>query len=147
MYIGDAGVLVDGGQLVEVVLASRAGLTCADVDAVMGQGKTAFASTDALVLTLGTINGDLSVGTYDVSGTGSGNFAKIARLMTTSATCASVVDDMATSGSVTFTAVDASRVAGTYDLTFGSNGSYAGAFDITPCPESQANDATGPACQ
>ncbi len=147
MYIGSGGGEVDGGQIVGIVLASRSGLTCTDFESIIGQGKTAFASTDSLDLTLGTINGNLSLGTYDISTTPSGNFAKAATLRTTSAACASVVNDAATSGSVTLTAVDASRVAGTYDLTFGTSGSYSGAFDITPCPESQANGATGPACQ
>ena len=89
-----------------------------------------FANLDLLNLGVGGQNAPLTAGTYDVGAGGA-----TAAFSTMTSTCTGRPNVNATSGSVTLTRVGSARIAGTYDVTFGVQGRFLGAFDVSICPQ------------
>jgi hypothetical protein len=121
------------GQL-NIFLTSRADVTCATALANEGSGKNVgFASLDALELSVLTAGGDVAAGTYAISSSSALPYQAAATFTTTTSACASDLDVKATGGAIVLTQVSATEVQGTYDVTFGSEGSFNGSFDVTIC--------------
>lgn len=151
--LADAGcvsTVTTSGQVVVVLLTNRSELTCSLLQA--GSPKD-YASADLLTLGVFTQTGTLSNGTYPVTATANAASGAIAQFQTSTATCAEGVKPQAASaGSVTLTAVSSTRAAGTYSVTFGTQGTFSGSFDIPICSVpngsgSSGADAGPPVCQ
>jgi hypothetical protein len=118
------------GQVVAVILTNRAGISC---ETVTGQGNK-FANLDALELAVGTAGGTVATGTYTLVGAESGlSSGAEAILLTTSANCGQSLDLTASSGTITLSAITATSVSGSFNVTFGSMGSFSGSFDEPLC--------------
>lgn len=138
------------GQSVGVILTNRRELTCAALNTT----ATSYANADALALTVLDATGNVSPGTYDISPDAGLNAspAAFAAFKTTTSTCGDGLDLSATGGTIVLTDVSSSHVAGTFDVTFGSQGSFSGSFDVDTCtlPDGGLSTASGDggvACQ
>jgi hypothetical protein len=125
------------GQVAEVILANRPNLTCA-VQQANQSSNVEYANLDSLLLGVFVPGTDVSIvppGTYDVLDTKSpsGMKGSAATLNTTDAKCNHALNVTATSGTVTLTAVSHQQITGTYNLTFGSQGTFTGSFDSPVC--------------
>ena len=92
---------------------------------------------DSTVLQLLVASGGpspLPAGRYEVLAANASGPGVSAFLGGDDSTCTSNPVYRATSGDVTITAVDSSGVKGTYNLTFGENGTLAGSLDAPFCP-------------
>jgi hypothetical protein len=125
------------GQGVIVVLMNRPNVTCALLRSLVTKG-TALASLDVLALEVGNDNGDLAAGTYDLpSGVGQASFD------TFTSTCATGLYLTATGGTITLSQMSSAGVAGTYAVTFGTQGTFTGSFNVTSfCDEPDAGSAS-----
>jgi hypothetical protein len=132
------------GQVVIVVLTNRSDASCAAAQADEATGASFdFASFDELELAVVAPTGTVTTGTFPVVGdTGPAptTTAAGADFTTTDASCNTVVQALATSGSITLTQLTATTVSGTYDVTFGTQGSFSGSFAVDIC---QLPDAGG----
>ncbi|HEY1695997.1 MAG TPA: hypothetical protein VGG39_27710 [Polyangiaceae bacterium] len=149
---GGAGSCTSTGQEVVVILTNRSDATCSAAQTQLASGnEAAFANFAELELLVANVTADVAAGTYDVVNAGStATEGSLAKYGTTDASCASSATAQASGGSVTLTAVSASRVTGSYQLTFGTEGSFSGSFDVPICnlPDAGGNgaDAGAPAC-
>jgi hypothetical protein len=153
---GDGGgeTCTSTGQAVIVVLTNRSDATCAAAQAEATSGTSfAFANFVELALLVSNATGTVAPGTYSiVSPSSTARSGAAAIFGTTNATCASVIDSTAASGSITLTQISATDVSGTYDVSFGSEGSFSGAFDVAVCDLPDAGTVSGsgggpPACK
>ncbi len=126
------------GQAVGVLLTNRAAADCGLL--LESNPDTNFANF--AYLSLGVVSGDGTVGpgTYAIAG---GNVGASEEYATSSATCEEALDVTATSGSITLTEVSATSVAGTYDVTFGTQGSFTGSFEASVCTLPDGGISTG----
>jgi hypothetical protein len=153
---GQSCVTTSSGQVVVVALTNRADATCGYIQSQAASGTdTTFANFDVLVLAVGTPNGDVTPGTYNVGAMGSigptSTQTAFAQLETTTATCVSGNAIPATGGTITLTQAGPGAVAGSYEVTFGTQGSFSGSFDVETCaiPDAGARsfDAGAPVCK
>jgi hypothetical protein len=141
------------GQAVIVILTNRSDATCAAAQSQLASGKEAtFANFAELEILVANATADLAAGTYALVNRGStATEGAIAEYATTNSSCASSGPDDASGGSVTLTAVNSSRVAGSYQVSFGTQGSFSGSFDVPICdlPAAGGNtaDAGTPVCE
>ena len=132
------------GQALGVSLTNRSDLTCATLESDEESGaNTEFANFDALVFEVLGKSGPVTVGTYNLV-TGSSTAGANATFQTTSATCASLPQLLATSGTITFTQITATYLAGSYAVTFGTHGSLSGTFGADVCALTGGPLPTGP---
>jgi hypothetical protein len=96
----------------------------------------------ALIVAVSAMGGSVATGTYAVVTQGFGATASYA---TQDATCNTSFSENASGGSVTLTTVSGSTVAGTFDLTFGSD-HLTGSFSAPICSYAPA-DGGATACQ
>jgi hypothetical protein len=118
-------------------LASRGPDVCPAVSSTSTNTVTELANVDSLELTVVNVNGQVTAGTYDVAPSGdTSNPSPLtsAVFSTTTSTCAGGVSLGATGGTITLTEVSAARLAGTYGVTFDTQGSFSGTFDVPICP-------------
>jgi hypothetical protein len=135
------------GQLVAVLLSNRTELTC---PALQSGGSHDYANSDLLTLEAFTGTGTLTTGTYDVVTSGDVTSGAQAQFETSTSTCADGVSLQASAGSITLTEVSASTATGTYSVTFGTQGTFSGSFDVPICDLPNgvvSSDAGPPVCQ
>jgi hypothetical protein len=151
-YEGDAGLPVGYGQALTVLLTNRSEVTCANVPPLF---PIAGAAQVQLIVT--NPPGVLTPGTYPVSVPLYSARASGAGYTVLPTDCSGAgIEVIATSGSVTLTAVTSTRITGTYDVTLGpplgadggSTGSLSGSFDVPPCGSSNTDGGAGsvPVC-
>jgi hypothetical protein len=75
-------------------------------------------------------------GTYDIATSPSSTPYAAGELKTTTSTCAVGLNVTPTSGTVTLSQVSSTSVSGSYDITFGTQGSFTGSFDVAVCDSS-----------
>ncbi|HEY6461863.1 MAG TPA: hypothetical protein VIY73_16975 [Polyangiaceae bacterium] len=133
--LDDGGSCAQSGQVLSVGLSNRGDSTCAALQQNVVQPQNVeYANLEALLLIVVSPNGTSAPGTYAIPGsTGTAGIQAGAQLDTTNASCAPAIHVSADGGSITLTAVSTTEVAGTYDVTFGSQGSYSGTFDVPLC--------------
>jgi hypothetical protein len=141
---------VHKGQVVGLLLTNRAELTCTYLQDLVGSGHNPnFANLDLLELTVGTENGTVASGTYDiVTATNSVDGAR-AYFSTTTASCQEGQNVSADKGTITLTEVDGARLKGSYSVTFGTQGAFTGSFDVPVCtmPDAGPAQTTPSPCQ
>lgn len=124
------------GYLAEIVLANLSILSCSFVQSSF-DSNTNYANADVLVLAVGSASSSIAAGTYDIvaadAGQSGATTGATAQFQTTTSTCGNGLDLTATSGTITVSAVSSTRISGTYDVTFGSQGSFTGSFDSPLC--------------
>ena len=135
--------VVDGGPpqcspgSVQVWLTNRTDDTCSFLQSVSASETeiAEFANQDVLVLNPANPNGELTPGTYEVVPRTATNSttATTATLLTTTSTCKEDINQSATGGTITLTVATSAELKGTYDVTFGSQGSFSGRFDVAVC--------------
>ncbi len=134
---GTQCVTVSSGQVLAVVLTNRAVASCSTVLGDIATRSAAnFSNLDSLALDVGTSSGDITPRTYPIltsQAEAAGTSGSTAGLTTTDGTCNQKLDTSATSGSVVITSISSTEVAGTYDVTFGTSGSFKGSFDVPIC--------------
>jgi len=96
----------------------------------------------ALVVAVSAMGGSVATGTYSIVSQG---FGATASYTTEDTTCNTSFSENASSGSVTLTTVSGSTVAGTFDVTFGSD-HLTGSFSAPICNYS-AGDGGPTACK
>lgn len=128
-------VTTSSGQTVVVALANRSEYTCSYFQAAIDSNAGPhFANTVGLELAVGNNNGNVTTGTYDVIPVGAvSNSGAGAYFSTTTATCSPGLVNDATGGTVTLSRLSPTEIAGSYDVTFGAQGSLAGSFDVPVC--------------
>lgn len=146
------------GQAVVIGLTNRPETTCATLVAEeSAHANQEFANMDTLVILVANETGDVATGTYavvnmEVDASVKATTAAGGMFLTTTSTCKSGLQVESTAGSVTLTQVSASSVQGTYSITFGSQGSFSGSFDVALCNLPDASlfvtvgDAGTPTC-
>lgn len=154
----DAGeTCSSGGQAIAVLLTNRSDATCSLVlrDIATKTGVR-YANFDDLELVVASDSANLATGAYSVVGSLGSQGATsgaTAFFKTTTSTCVEGVNAQATSGSITLSQVSPTNVSGTYEVTFGTQGSFTGSFDVSICdlPDgglgAQPGDGGLPACQ
>jgi hypothetical protein len=140
---------VNGISGADVVMTNRADQICA----TYGDPNVQYASLALLELTFG----ELATGTYtfvDTLSPGGGNAGQgqtaLGRLYVTDPQCGQVTDIYATSGSMTVSSFSPTAMAGTYTVSFGSQGTFTGAFDVDICPTPDGGilgNGMAPTCQ
>jgi hypothetical protein len=145
---GQGSVTVAGTSLYSMVVTiTDYPSACASEQATASQGVL---KADATTLTM-LVGADspIASGEYSVtSPTGATPPILSATFSQTNAQCSSVLDGgliAATSGSVTFTTVSASKVAGAFTLSFGSD-QLTGSFNTSPCGASFGDGGTTLTC-
>ena len=122
------------GQALTIIMSNRAGETCSNIfgDINVAGG---YASYELLGVGVGTDTGTLKPGTYNFTGkTGNVTSGAFGEFVTTTATCGKGLELQSSGGSLTLTAISADSAQGTYDVSFGSEGSFSGSFNVTMCP-------------
>lgn len=109
----------------EVALTNVAD-TCGVIEREQSGGPEP-SSTTVLVLAVTGSGTSVAPGTYPIAGS-----AVFAEFATTDAQCRSVLNDQATSGSITFSAVNPNEITGSFDVTF-PDGHAAGSFTAPIC--------------
>jgi hypothetical protein len=140
------------GQVVFVELTNRSDATCGAVQSEESSGMSeSFANLDGVLLGVASAMGTVSTGTYDIvpqdGGVTSGAQAIFA---TTNTSCQPGVSITATGGTITFSQITSSSVTGSYSVTFGSQGTFTGSFDVDICELPDAGNVTGntqPVCK
>jgi hypothetical protein len=126
---------VSSGEGVAIVFSNRANITCATLLSLLDTGtKESYANLDLLLVGVVNTSGAVTTGTYPITTSENVTEGAEAALLTTTATCQEGADESATTGSVTLSAIDATSVSGSYDVTFGTSGSFTGSFDVALCP-------------
>jgi hypothetical protein len=115
---------VSDGQSISVVLTTLPAWTCASAIAAT-HANEGFGNVKELVFGVGNTNGNVAVGTYAFP-EASGEF------ITTDGSCHGT-PVFATGGTITFTEIASAALVGTFDLTFGSQGTVAGSFNVPLC--------------
>ena len=146
---GGGTTCTSSGQIVEVVLTNRADATCSVAQQAQASNEQLqFASFDELAVIVENVNGDVTPGTYPIVAQNSNaTVGSGVEFQTTNATCSPVISTTAISGTVTLTTLTSGEVAGSYQASFGSEGSVSGTFDVAICnlPDSgSTNGASGP---
>jgi hypothetical protein len=100
-------------------------------------------SATALIVAVTAMGGAVATGTYGVVAQGFGASASYA---TDDMSCNTSFSEGASAGSVTLTVVSGSTVAGTFDLTFGSD-HLTGSFSAPVCSYTTADGGATTACQ
>jgi hypothetical protein len=120
------------GQTVIVELTSRDDATCSFLQTHESSSQVVrFADIDVLGLGVGVSTGTVAPGTYDVGGSGAAPEV-YAAFSTSDPTC-NAHTLTASSGTITIAELTAANVRGSFDLTFGSSGSFSGSFDVPVC--------------
>jgi hypothetical protein len=146
----DAGqTCTSAGQVVIVLLTNRADATCALAQSEEATGANVeLASFDDLEIGVGTPTGTVVTGTYSVPAPNAGASGSVAvgQFGTTDASCHAGQQVQATSGTVTLTTLTATTVTGSYNLTFATQGTFSGSFDVDVCqlPSDGASGDGGP---
>jgi len=151
----DAGEsCTSSGQALVVMLTNRSDATCsAALNTIASKTDYGYASYDDLELAIVTDSGNVSTGTYTIVGSQTATSGAVAGFATTTSTCALGVNTQATSGSITLSQFSSTRVSGTYRVTFGTQGTFTGSFDVSICdiPDGgfaeRLGDGGKPACQ
>jgi hypothetical protein len=128
--------IADGSDECEVVveLTNRAGYTCGTM--LAADPTATRANFDDLFLTVASGKSRLTTGTYEIASTDAGTAyvgGATGGLITSTSRCETELNRATTGGFVTLTQVTPTRVAGTYGVTFGTEGSFSGAFDVGIC--------------
>ncbi len=139
------------GQYLLIALTNREEFTCAVVAAEQGGPRREFANLAAVQFGILDPAANLAPGTYPVevpvavAGQVSTAAVGQASLYTSNASCNTDMNLQATGGTITLQAISATRAVGTYDVTFGSQGSFSGSFDVPFCslPDAGAGSSTG----
>jgi hypothetical protein len=144
---GDVTCPSSFSRSVSVVFTNRSDATCAAIQSDVASNTTfEYANFDYLAVSVNVANGDVVAGTYEIVASQSSNVTgAAASFVTTSSTCVATPLS-ATTGTVTLTQVSASSVAGTYNATFGAQGTFQGSFDTAICVF-DAGSASTPAKQ
>jgi hypothetical protein len=133
------------GYAAEVILANLSILTCSLVETSFNS-STSYANADALALEILNLSGPVTAGTYNViapdAGTSGVTSGASAQFTTTTATCGNGLDLTATSGTITVSAISGSSISGTYDVTFGTAGSFSGSFNTAVCAVPDAGSSS-----
>ena len=133
------------GQALAVLLSNRAALTC---PALQTPGSRDYANFDLLTLEAFTETGTLATGTYNIVTSENPASGALAGFQASTSTCTESVNlPNATAGTVTLMEVSSTSVAGTYSVTFGTQGTFTGSFDVPICslPDGIAPSNAGPA--
>jgi hypothetical protein len=145
---GESCTSATNGYIAQIILANLSILSCSFIESSF-DSNASYANADALELSILNPNGDITAGTYDIVAADAGepgntNIAA-AEFSTTTSTCGDGLDVMASSGTITVSAVSATSISGTYDITFGSQGSFAGSFDSPACavPDAGSTSSEG----
>jgi hypothetical protein len=144
---GQVCTSTSSGQAYVVILTNRADATCETLQSTNVDKN--FASFDTLTLTVGTVTGDVSPGTYAiVAANMAATSGAAATFNTTNASCAIVTNASATSGSITVSAASSTSVSGTFSVTFDTQGTFTGSFSTGLCavPDGGLSGGNGP-CQ
>ena len=131
------------GQALLIALTNQAAGSCSALVAdITSKQEPSIANLDALALIVANEAADLTPGTYPVVTTGNPTSGSLGEFQTTTATCGVGVSQQSTGGSVTLTSVSASAVAGSYSVTFGTEGTLSGTFNVDICaiPEGGLSD-------
>jgi len=141
------------GNVVLVALTNRGDASCAAVAASQAtpNGIT-FSNLDVLELYVGTPTGTVAPGTFTISGPLGSAAMVTAFFGKTDATCRASLSAQATAGTITLTQVSPSSIVGSYDVTFGAQGSFQGTFDVATCDVPDAGttphgDGGPPTCE
>lgn len=142
---GPSCVTTSSGQTVVVALTNRADATCEYIQSqATATTQTSLASFD--VLLLGVYSQTVvTPGTYAVSDVLAPTPGTAARLQTSTASCGKGLNIPATSGTITLTQAGPGEVAGSYSVTFGTQGTLTGSFDVPVCnlPDAGATSSSG----
>lgn len=134
------------GQAVAVVLTNRADATCSALVNAYASGEgLSYANFDYLQLGAQNDAANVGTGTYDIITTATATSGATATFVTTTSTCGMGINANATGGTVTLTKLTSSEVAGSYDLTFGTQGTMSGSFDIPVCDLPDSGSTSGAA--
>jgi hypothetical protein len=152
---GDDGgeTCTSSGQVVVVLLTNRADVTCGLAQSEISSGANVeFASFEELELAVINEAGNVATGTYTIVDPASGIEPGAEALFgTTSSTCTAQVNAQGTSGTITLDQIGSGAVAGSYSVTFGTQGSFSGSFNVPICeiPDAGAGSFDGgpPVCQ
>jgi hypothetical protein len=112
------------GQAIALVLTSVPAFTCGTAIQA-SQENWEYGNTQQLIFGVGNENGNVTPGTY--------SFPQATGQFTTTDSACKATDVFATSASITLTEVASTALVGTYSLTFGSEGSVSGSFNIPVC--------------
>ena len=139
---GESCIEVSSGQGIVIALTNRPGMTCTT--------DSLFANLDVLDLDVSNANGAVTPGTYAIPAAVAVGSSARAVFSTSTSTCGGDISLLATSGTITLAELSSTHVSGSYDVTFGTQGSFSGSFDLALCdlPDAgvNANDAGVPAC-
>jgi hypothetical protein len=143
------------GQGVGVLLTNRSDATCAAIQSdIESKANTQYANFDYIELDVTNGTGDVTPGTYDIVTSQTATSGAEAEFTTTTSACANALDLMATAGTITLTKISSANVTGTYNVTFGTQGAFAGSFDVAVCnlpdaggPSTNTDGGQPPACQ
>jgi hypothetical protein len=133
-------------QTITVVLSNNVSFTCT---AEKNEALSSFANVEALRLQVSAAK-TVTPSTYTVGASATPTASVV--YQTTSATCGEGRSAVATSGTVTVSAVGDAGVSGSFSVTFGESdylmqpalGTLTGTFDAPLCPASNASDAGVP---
>jgi hypothetical protein len=140
------------GQTLGVLLSNRAELTCPALQSG-GSDSFRYANLDLLTLEAFTATGTLIPGAYAIASSSNAASGALAQFEASTPTCAGGVNlPAASAGSITLTEVSATRATGTYSVTFGTQGTFSGSFDVAICAllsggVSSGADAGPPVCR
>jgi hypothetical protein len=135
-------------QGVSVVFTDRADITCSLLQTLAASGAgTEFANLSALAVNVMNDHGAVLPGTYGIGASVSGGPTAQVELSATTSTCSTALGLTATSGSVTLTAFNGTRVAGSYEATFGTDGTVSGSFDMPICMITASTTAPADVCR
>lgn len=129
-----------GGFTLAGVAYTNVGDTCGIIQREASGGPEP-ANTVVLSLTVQVAGSSVPAGTYSINGQ-PGLFADF---VTTDANCQTHLHPNPTSGSVTFTTISSSMVAGTFDVTFGTD-RVTGTFSAPVCNVPQGPSNMMPKC-
>jgi hypothetical protein len=126
------------GQQVTVLLTNRADATCASE-----ASNSNYANLRALVIGVSMTSGGVVPGTYAISENTS-VARSFALFLTTTSTCTDGLASVAATGSVTVSDFSATNVTGTYNVSFGTEGTVSGSFDVPICAFDAGTTTTNP---
>jgi hypothetical protein len=147
--IGNSGP-VDGGAGYEAIV----GLLNLDIPNACAAAQTSeqFANTQAVLLVVVETTPIVAGQVYAVVNETDGGVGTGAEALysASNATCQNVTTEEATGGTVTFTTLSSTTMAGTFTVTFSGGDSASGSFDIPVCAGlalgTESGDGGEPAC-
>jgi hypothetical protein len=123
---GDACISIKG-KMAQILIADRPDLTCAnEFESYANSAQLGLVVINQAGLVAGTY--PILTGVADAT-----TMTAAASFSTTTATCARGLALSGTGGTVTLTQVSAASVTGTYNVTFGTQGTFSGSFDLAMC--------------